>query len=36
MGKEKACFWYFLLIWKDLSLLPTYPKNGIKTNVVHL
>jgi len=31
MEEEAACFWYFLLIWKDLSLLPAYPKVGSKS-----
>jgi len=30
MDGEEACFLLFLLIWKEVNLLPTYPKNGIK------
>jgi len=29
--EKKYVFWLFLLIWKDISLLPTYPKVGSKS-----
>jgi len=28
-------FLLFLLIWKDISLFPTYPKNWDQNQVVH-
>jgi len=32
MKREEVCFFLlFLLIWKDISLLPTYPKVGSKS-----
>jgi len=29
--EEEVFFCFFLLIWKDISLLPTYPKVGSKS-----
>jgi len=31
MEGEEVCFLLFLLIWKDRSLLPTYPQVGSKS-----
>jgi len=31
MEGQEVCFLLFLLIWEDISLLPTYPRVGSKS-----